>query len=251
VRLDDGRSTGADPLAALRAPSPPTAVDRARAAIRRIPPDARPWAMGLALVLVLAVIAFVVGAGMVSSAGGGSSTSADGGDAAVAALPFAGTGTAPTTVPVPSTLVVHAAGGVARPGVYRLDVGSRVGDLLTAAGGVAADGDLDRLNLAATLADGARIYVPRLGQADIPQPAETDTPAGAPGGGARSDSGPIDLNRATADQLESLPGVGPSIAAAIIDHRERKGPFGSVDELVDVRGIGPARLEQLRPLVRV
>ena len=148
--------------------------------------------------------------------------------------------------------MVHAAGAVANPGLYRLDAGSRVGDLLTAAGGVAADGDLDRVNLAAVLIDGARVYVPRHGEEDIPVLAEGESPSGSSDGSTiASDSGPVDLNRATLEQLETLPGVGPSIASAIVDHRERHGPFATVDELVDVRGIGPARLDQLRTLVRV
>jgi competence protein ComEA len=137
----------------------------------------------------------------------------------------------------------HAAGAVARPGVYRLPPAARVTDLIDAAGGAAADADLDQLNLAATVADGERIYVPRRGEAPV-----------APGGGATgaaTPSGPVDLNRATAEQLDALPGVGPSTAQAILDHRTRTGRFRSVDDLLEVRGIGPAKLEQLRPLVKV
>jgi competence protein ComEA len=223
-----------------------------RAVIAHIPPDARPWAIGLAVALLVAVAAILVGAGVFARGSNGSSTTSDSEDAAVAALPFAGTTPAPSTTPLPSALVVHAAGAVANPGLYRLEAGSRVGDLLTAAGGVAADGDLDRVNLAAVLVDGARVYVPRHGEEDIPALAEADAPSKSPDGSAiATESGPIDLNRATLEQLETLPGVGPSIAAAIVDHRERNGPFATVEELVDVRGIGPARLEQLRALVRV
>jgi competence protein ComEA len=148
-------------------------------------------------------------------------------------------------------IVVHAAGAVARPGLQRLAGGSRVSDLLEAAGGPTPESDLDRLNLAAPLADGQRLYVPRLGET-APAPV---SPEGGVGGsaatvdGAGAAAGPVDLNTATADQLEALPGVGPATSAAIIAHRERNGPFGSVDDLLDVRGIGPAKLEGLRDLV--
>ena len=138
-------------------------------------------------------------------------------------------------------LTVHAAGAVNAPGVYRLPTGSRVADLLSAAGGATADADLDQLNLAAPLADGERILVPRRG--------ETVTAAAA--SGASSVSSKVDLNTATAEELDKLPGIGPATAEAIIRHRETRGRFRSVTELLEVRGIGEAKLEQLRPLVKV
>lgn len=179
-----------------------------------------------------------------------------------ATLPLAGPAEASasttSTTAEPAELVVHAAGAVASPGVHRVPAGGRVADLLAAAGGPAADADLDRVNLAAALVDGQRVWFPRVGEPDPPVVAG-DAAAGAAvtGGtaGARGDAvaagGPIDLNTATVDQLESLPGVGPSIAAAIVEHRERSGPFRSVDDLLDVPGIGPARLDALRELVTV
>ena len=157
-------------------------------------------------------------------------------------LPMASTSAstaAPTTAAV--SLVVHAAGAVARPGLYRLPPGARVDDLVAAAGGVAADADVDRINLAAALVDGERVYVPRLGEA-VP----------VAGGDSASSSGPIDLNTANESQLDTLPGIGPATAKAIVDERTRRGGrFTSVDDLLNVRGIGPAKLEQLRPLVTV
>jgi competence protein ComEA len=147
-------------------------------------------------------------------------------------------------------VVAHAAGAVQAPGVYRLEAGARAGDLVAAAGGAAPDADVQRLNLAAPVADGEQLYVPRIGEVAAPPPA-------GPAGGGPSDAaggasgGPVDLNTATAAQLEELPGVGPAIAGAILDERERRGRFDTVDDLLDVRGIGDARLEQLRDLVTV
>lgn len=154
-----------------------------------------------------------------------------------------------TTGPAEVEVLVHAAGAVASPGVHRLPAGSRVADLLAAAGGPTADADLDRVNLAAPLADGERVWFPRVGE-EVP-PAVAGGPASATGRGASGSAGPIDLNAATADELEALPGIGPSIAAAIVEHRERHGPFAAVDELLEVPGIGPARLEEIRPFVTV
>ena len=172
-----------------------------------------------------------------------------GGSAAEVTLPRAGTAAdpAPTTTTAPPAVVVHAAGAVQAPGVYRLDPGSRAADLVAAAGGATPDADLQRLNLAAPVADGERVYVPRVGEV-APPPV-----AGAGGGTASGEGGdaPVDLNTATAEELEELPGVGPAIAAAIVDERERRGRFATVDDLLDVRGIGEARLEQLRDLVTV
>ena len=155
--------------------------------------------------------------------------------------------TTTTTASVAADVVVHAAGAVARPGVYRLAAGSRVADLLDAAGGPAPGADLDRVNLAAPLVDGERIFVP-LPDQEVP-------PVSTSGGGASTPTDapqvPVDLNAATLDELDALPGIGPATAQAILDERERRGRFTSVEELLDVRGIGDAKLAALRDLVRV
>ena len=151
---------------------------------------------------------------------------------------------------VPRSLLVHVAGAVASPGVYELAPSARVIDAVTAAGGPIADADLDGLNLAAGLADGQRVYVPHVGEVDpaaVPS-GGGDVPAGASGD---AHSGPVNVNIATAAELESLPGVGPATAAAIVDDRTRNGPFASVDDLERVPGIGPSKLAALREQVTV
>lgn len=158
------------------------------------------------------------------------------------ALPMVEPAAVTTTTVAPGPVVVHVAGAVHSPGVQRLPPGSRVIDAVDAAGGLTVDADAGRVNLAATVEDGTQVYVPAVGE--TPPPATTSA-----GGGAGD--GPVDINTADATTLETLPGVGPSTAAAIIDHRERNGPFASVDGLLEVRGIGEAKLAQLRDLVRV
>lgn len=171
------------------------------------------------------------------------------------ALPFAarstttmpsatGSSTAPITT-VLTSIVVYVAGEVAAPGVYTLPPSARVNDALVAAGGARPNADLGVVNLAAPVHDGERVYVPAIG-ATIPptmQAVTADEAATVPG--------PVNINTATAEQLDVLPGVGPATAAAIIAHRQQRGPFQSVEELADVRGIGPAKLEALRGLVTV
>lgn len=166
-------------------------------------------------------------------------------------LPFVSTSapadSASTTVgeAAETEVVVHVAGAVATPGVQRLPAGARVTDAVDAAGGPAADADLGRVNLAARLEDGQQIYVPRLGE----QPPAAGAPSTGPGSAASS--GPVDINRASVAELDALPGIGPTIAQAIVDHRTTHGRFASVDDLLEVRGIGEAKLEELRPLVTV
>lgn len=155
-----------------------------------------------------------------------------------------------STTTVVAELVVHVVGAVRAPGVVRVRDGTRVIDALNAAGGAAPRADLGALNLAARVTDGARIVVPAVGEAPPPQlPGDAATGSGvAPGGGV---PGPIDVNRATAEELDALPGVGPATATAIVREREANGPFRSPDDLERVRGIGPAKLATLRDLVRV
>ena len=165
--------------------------------------------------------------------------------------PVAGVAVASSTsVPSPA-LIVYVAGAVLSPGVYQVPGNARVQQAVLAAGGAVADADLDAMNLAAFLRDGDRVYVPHKGAA---VPAVVGATSGAPSAGT-SGSGhptaPIDLNRAGAEELDALPGVGPATAAAIVTYRERSGPFASIDDLLKVPGIGPAKVEALRLLVKV
>jgi competence protein ComEA len=149
-----------------------------------------------------------------------------------------------------SRIVVHVAGAVTKPGVVELAAGARVIDAIEAVGGALPDGDLDRLNLAAKLADGQRVYVGRPGVAD-PGGAGSGDSVGASDGGAAAPGAKLNLNTASQAQLEELPGVGPAFAQAILAERQRRGGFTSVNDLRSVRGIGDKRFADLSPLVTV
>jgi competence protein ComEA len=150
---------------------------------------------------------------------------------------------AETTTAPPTAVVVDVVGAVRRPGLYRLAQGARIADAVTRAGGATAKADLALINLAAPLADGEQVIVPRRGAAALGAPAGAGSAPGAPS------SGPVHLSTATLEQLDSLPGIGPVTAQKILDYRQKHGAFTSADELDAVPGIGPARLDQLKDLV--
>ncbi len=185
----------------------------------------------LALLLVLAVGAALVLAGRLLPSS--SSPAPD-----VAPVVSLGAGGPPASAgPLRGPVVVHVVGLVRHPGVYRLPAGSRARDAVRQAGGARPRADLDSVNLAALLADGEQVRVP-----------ERPAPGVVSGGSAAA--GPaaiVHLNSATADDLDALDGIGPSLAERIVAYRVAHGGFRSVDELDEVSGIGPVRLEELRP----
>ncbi len=144
-------------------------------------------------------------------------------------------------------IVVHVAGAVRHPGVYRLAAGARVSTALRRAGGARPNANLDAVNLAAKLTDGRQVLVPARITAGAGSAGGGEGSGGAAGSGAGA--APINLNAATVEQLAELDGVGPVMAQKIVDYREQHGGFGSVDELDQVPGIGPKRLESLRDRV--
>lgn len=149
-----------------------------------------------------------------------------------------GPGPQPSATPG-SVVVVHVAGAVRRPGIYELSAGSRVGDAIELAGGPVPRADVTSLNLAALVADGSQILVLRQG----------DVAPGAVASPSASHAALVNLNTADQVALESVPGLGPVKAAAILQLRAEIGSFGSIHQLLDVAGIGPATLESLRPYV--
>ena len=180
------------------------------------------------LALILLAGRFVLGAGTTT----------------VAPLPSPPTETAGVTGLEAARVVVDVVGAVRRPGLYRLEQGSRIADAVARAGGATPKAELAQVNLAAPLADGEQVVIPKRGAPEI-------APAGAPGSpaGAGPGAAPIQLSTATLEQLDTLPGVGPATAQKILDYRAKHGAFSSIEELDAVSGIGPKRLDQLRDLV--
>jgi competence protein ComEA len=179
---------------------------------------------------------------------GGSGPTVDPGEAGWAA---AGSVTDAGGAPAPAgPVTVHVSGAVQRPGLVELPAGGRVGHAIEAVGGLTADADLAAVNLARPLADGEQVHVRRQGEEPRLPPADAAAApdggsAGAALGGGIDAEGRVDLNRATAAELESLPGIGPAKAAAIVEHREAHGPFAEPGDIRAVSGIGEKTFQQL------
>jgi competence protein ComEA len=147
----------------------------------------------------------------------------------------------PTVIPTPAVIQVYVSGGVIRPDVYQLPLGSIVKDALAAAGGPSEDADLERVNLAEPVAAGSHVQIPRKGEL-LATPLTRSQPAAL---------GKVNINQADAAELETLPGIGPVLARAIVTYRGEHGAFATVDELVDVPGIGDVTLSKIRDLITV
>jgi competence protein ComEA len=163
-------------------------------------------------------------------------------DPAAADLPS--TSQATNTPSIPSTVIVYVSGAVSAPDVYELPLDARIKDLVLAAGGLTADADAARINLAERLKDSEHIHVPRQGESSDDAAVAADTAGAAQGG-------PLDLNTASASDLDNLPGIGKSFADRIIEYRTTNGPFTSVEDLQKVKGIGAALFAKIAPLVSV
>lgn len=252
-------------------------ADRAGAGRRSVGAQERPvrrWGVsGRAVVVVLAVVAAFAGAVVARAIALGPSDAVPVPQVSTVAEvgvpegappdPVAAQTTAAPEEPGPEAdgapesagVVVHVAGAVHEPGVVELPAGARVADAVAAAGGEQTDAELAAVNLARPLVDGEQVYVPRVGEeppgsaggAAPPPDAGAGTGAGEPAG----DGGVVDLNTADLAALDTLPGVGPAIAQRILEWRDANGPFHSVEELLEVSGIGPATLDKLRERVRV
>jgi len=146
----------------------------------------------------------------------------------------------PTPVPSPVLVAVYVTGAVQEPGVYYLPEESRVQDALEAAGGAMGEADLDRVNLAKRVHDEDKVYFPKVGEEHLPVTSTGD-----------SGSGLININSASAGALEDLPGIGPTLAQCIIDYREAHGPFATIEEIMDVRGIGQGVFADIEELITV
>jgi len=173
-------------------------------------------------------------------------------EASSAPIRPAGGGSAVPSSPTPSpaVLVVYVTGWVVHPGVYDFSDGDRVIDAIDRAGGVRSGADLAGINLAARLADGMQITVGRRGQPGSAGIGSGAGSAGSGGAGADRNAG-VNINSATLDQLDSLPGIGPALAQRIVDYREQHGPFHSIEELMKVSGIGPKKFAQLQSRITV
>ncbi|RKR73888.1 helix-hairpin-helix domain-containing protein [Frondihabitans australicus] len=219
-----------------------------RARDHREPGSAPRWRIGVGAAVIAVLV--LLGVGVIVSAVSSASAST-GGDVAARSErsgdPVAwATPSSPATAPAKATVFVHILGRVAKPGLYEVASDARAVDVVTAAGGFTAKADPASVNLARPVVDGEQIVVVAEGEA-VPAQAQVEGASAAPA----TPTAPVDLNSADEAALETLPGVGPATAKAILDWREQNGRFASVDDLLDVTGIGDKKLERLRDAVTV
>lgn len=195
--------------------------------------------VGAAAVLVIAAFGTAVLVGMLAPRGGSARIPA------VSVTSTAGVG-APSTPSAHVVIYVHVLGAVARPGLYTVAAGSRVIDAVSAAGGMSDDAEQAGVNLAREVSDGEQLVVPHIGEPVQPPPGPAQGPGGSPIQGQK-----VNLNSATEEQLETLPRIGPAMAAKITAWRTQNGRFTSIDDLMNVSGIGQKTFEGLKDLVTV
>lgn len=153
--------------------------------------------------------------------------------------------------PTKTPITVHVIGAVVRPGVYSFVEGSRVDDAVKAAGGLLAEADTNKINLAAKLEDGQQLQIPDT-SGNVPGAASTSTgpfTVITTPGATQNSSDLVNINTATLDQLDTLPGIGPTIAQKIIDYRTQHGPFANIEDIMNVSGVGPATFDNIKNLI--
>ena len=155
----------------------------------------------------------------------------------------------PTLTATPAPLRVHVTGAVLHPDVYQLPPGSIVKDAIEAAGGPTHDADLVSINMAQELGDQQRLYVPRVGETDAPPPVTGGEPTPPSRGDALDPK--VNINTASLEELDTLPGIGPKLGQRIIDYRETNGPFNSIEEIVLVSGIADSTFEKIKDQITV
>src|SRR5262245_34275142 len=197
----------------------------------------------LAVYAVVALVVLVLGVRYLQGQGGGDGAVASAGGVRAARTP-ARVEIAPRAT---RAALVHVAGAVRHPGVYRMRDGDRIKDAVQRAGGARGGADLNAINLAAKVADGQQVVVPRRGVAA----SAAGSSGAADGAGPAPPQAPISLNTATAEQLDTLDGVGPATAQKILDYRRQHGGFRSIEDLGQIPGIGPKRLAALRGKVQL
>lgn len=209
------------------------------------------------VVAILVVIAAACGLAMASFGGHSSNVSFERSDEAGASDVHGAGDASPDDADESSAKSSSAAevyvdvdGAVVRPGVYRLKDGSRVSQAIDAAGGLTAEADVTGLNRASKITDGQKIYVPTVGEQQAAA-AVGGADSAAVASGAGSSSGLVNINTASAAELQTLSGIGPSMAQSIIDERTQNGAFASVDDLMRVSGIGEKKLAKIKDCICV